>query len=69
MAEQLARLQLLLPLLLSPCAGDSPCLDSSGAHVPCSPQQQRCGGLGSGPQPTFHVIDRGGCGNNDPNAP
>ena len=47
-------------------SGQSPCVNSSGGRVPCSRQMQRCSTRPLA-YPTYHILDRGGCGNNDAN--
>jgi sucrose-6-phosphate hydrolase SacC (GH32 family) len=46
----------------------SPCVDVNGNSVPCSRTNQRCS-TSTATFPAFHIHDRGGCGNNDVNAP
>jgi sucrose-6-phosphate hydrolase SacC (GH32 family) len=57
-----------LPAPPPPAPPPSPCVDGNGTHVPCSRTNQRC--AITPPQfPVYHIHDRGGCGNNDVNAP
>ena len=63
-----AAIQTSLDQQLGQRDSDSPCVAANGTRVPCSRANQRCSNSVA-PFPSFHIHDRGGCGNNDVNAP
>jgi sucrose-6-phosphate hydrolase SacC (GH32 family) len=59
-----------LALLASPTAATNQCFDSNGVAGPCEPGREFCGvPFNPKTSPSYHLMDKHGCGENDPNGP